>query len=124
MGITVEFEGFYRNVFKNVSPCHIVLQGRTLLIKGTRVPVAPRQLYNLFYFLSEKTCYKHGKVVVVLLKNGDIKYLDKTNNSTADYYAGKILGFGMMEHYHFLTHGSSESSEIPDESTYLTGEDY
>lgn len=120
MGITVEFDGFYRNVFKNVRPCNIVLQGRTLLIKGSRVPVAQKQLYNLFYFLSEKACYKHGKVTVVLLKNGDIKYLNKTSNNTPDYFAGKILGLGMMEHYYFLPHSTSE---IPDDDTYMTGED-
>lgn len=120
MGITVEFDGFYRNVFKNVSPCHIVLQGRTLLIKGTRVPVAQQQLYNLFYFLSEKTSYKHGKVTVVLLKNGDIKYLNRTSNNTPDYFAGKILGFGMMEHYNILPR---RIEEIPDDDTYMTGED-
>lgn len=121
MGITVEFDGFYRNSFRNVSPDDIVLKGRTLMIKDTRVPVAPEQLYNLFYFLSEKTNYKHGKVTVVLLKNGDIKYLNKTSNNTADYFAGKILGFGMMEHYDFLPHSTSE---IPDDDTYKTGKDY
>ncbi len=120
MGITVEFDGFYRNSFKNVSPEDIVLDGRTLIIKGTRVPVDQQRLYDLFYFLSEKTSYKHGKVTIVLLKNGDIKYLNKTSNNTPDYFAGKILGFGMMEHYDFLPHSTSE---IPDDDTYMTGED-
>lgn len=118
MGITVEFDGFYRNRFRNVTPDDIVLKGRTLTIKGVRVPVAEQRLYDVFYFLRGKTYYRHGKVTVALLKDGSIKYYCDTSNHTADYFASKIIEFGMARNYDYLPH---EIKKIPDDDTYLTG---
>ncbi len=121
MAITVVFDGRYRNKISHVSPDDIVLKGRSLTVKRIRIPVADERLYDLFYFLEEQARYKHGKVTVALLVNGDIRYHRTTTDDTANYYAKKFFDLGSIESYSDLYRNSHS---IPAEDEYMVGREY
>ena len=120
MAITVEFDGRYHNKISNVAPNDIILREKSLFVKGIRIPAMEDRLYDLFYFLEAETRYKHGKVSIALLVNGDIQYQSSTSNNTADYYASKILGFGSSPAYYYL---QRSSYGIPQYDEYLIGQE-
>lgn len=118
MSVTVEFDGRYRNKFKNVSPKDVVLEGRNLSIRDTRIPVQEDRLYDLFYFLEDITRYKVGNITIVLLGGGDMQYTGRATDNTADYYADKILGFGNAKSYYYI---NRNIKKIPPEDEYIWG---
>jgi hypothetical protein len=123
MSVTIEFDGRYRNKIKNVSPREIVLEGRSLSVRGIRIPVQEDRLYDLFYFLQGITRYQVGKITIVLLGDGVMKYTGRATDNKADYYADKILGFGTVQSYHVIYR---RINEIPSHDVYIRGtmEDY
>lgn len=121
MAITVEFDGRLRKKFTNVSPGDIVLRERSIFVQGVRIPVSDDRLYDLFYLLEKKTKYKHGKIVISLLVNDDIRYLCNTSNDTMDFYASKILGFGTTSGDYCIL--ARHIHEIPSFGDVLIGND-
>ena len=82
------------------------------------IPIVESRLYDVFHFLEKKAQYKHGETILALLNNGDIKYTSNTNDSSLDYYIGKVFDFGMMKTIYTL---SRNVKEIPDDDEYLIG---
>lgn len=121
MAITVELDGRFRNKITKVNPNDIVLQGKRLSVKGIQIPVTEDRLYDLFFYLEKAARYKHGKVSVALLSNGDIKVNKDTSNNTADYYATRILEFGTdRNHYEMLPR---RPYGVPSDGEMLIGKD-
>ena len=118
MSVTIEFDGRYQKRFKDVEPNEVVLEGRNLSIRDTRIPVPDDRLYDLFYFLEKITRYKIGKISIALLSEGEMKYTGRATDNVPDYYAEKILGFGVARDY-YIIHRSIKS--IPSEEEYKMG---
>lgn len=121
MAITIEFDGRFRSKISNVTPKDITLRGRILKVKNDRIPVMEDRLYDLFYFLERESRHKHGKISIALLVDGDIRYSSTTTDNTADYYADKILGYGMSPCYFFLPR---RGSGIPRDDELLIGKEH
>lgn len=119
MSVTIKFDGIYRNKICKVNPDDIVLQGKKLKIKGVNIPIVESRLYDVFYFLEKKTRYKHGETTLILLNNGEIKYTSNVNNSSSDYYIGKILGFGTVKTINILFRNVEKT---PGDDEYLIGD--
>lgn len=119
MSVTIKFDGVYRNKIRKVNPDDIVLQGKRLTIKGVNIPIIESRLYDVFYFLEKQTRYKHGETTLILLNNGDVKYISEVNNSSSDYYIGMVLGFGTVKISQTLFRNVEK---IPDDDVYLIGD--
>lgn len=118
MAISIEFDGRFRGFFKNVIPGDIILRGKNLYIQGRIIPIAENTLYDAFRFFERETNYKYGKLIVVILNNGDIEYTGYVTNSFADYHIGNITTFGVTKYYHPLV---NICNIIPEDDEYMVG---
>lgn len=94
MSVKVSFDGIIQKAIQDVSPSNIVIRNRNLYVKGNHIPVQIEYVYDVFYYLAEKTSAKHGRVIVNVLRGGGIQFFSRTSNYSIDYYLDRVLGLG------------------------------
>lgn len=116
MSATIEFNGYYKNCFRNVSPTDICIKGKNLYIHNISIPIAEKRLFDVFFLLEKECGYKNGKIKFILLKSGDIKYASKVTDDTIAFFVERI--FDSWEKYEYLP---KKTETVPDDDVYLIG---
>lgn len=122
MSVTLNCDGTFQGKIKSVGPEDVVLRGKALSVKGVILPISPSHLYETFRVLERYTRYKHGTLYFKFLKSGDISYAVDASDDTADYYIGRVLGFG--SNYPSVWTRIFASSYSPDDDEYKVGSRY